>query len=377
MEPDSSEIIRFVQTWLIVCLSLTYCFLAGKLVSPGKVRFLLISPVVVLFLLLPLRLTSVHLGGATAFFISWLATFKLVLFSFNRGPLSSDPSISLPRFLAAASLPIKISPKSDLGSAPGATSAAENDPRRPIWKLARGFAVKAALVAMLFKLYDYKARLHPTAVWLMYCFHIYFMSVFILAVAGAAARAGLGLELEPQFNEPYFATSLGDFWGRRWNLVVTSILRPTVYQPVLSLLSGPMGRLKAQSFAVLATFTVSGIMHELIMYNLNRFIPTGEMAAFFLLHGVCVVAETALMRRMNGKWRVPKILMSCLTIWFVLSTAFWLFLSEFLRGKVEIRAFEEYAALGEFLESVANGTLFRSFDGSASIQKLFKNIISF
>ncbi|KAJ6779053.1 LONG-CHAIN-ALCOHOL O-FATTY-ACYLTRANSFERASE 3-RELATED [Salix koriyanagi] len=28
-----------------------------------------------------------------------------------------------------------------------------------------------------------------------------------------------GLELEPQFNDPYLSTSLQDFWGRRWNLM--------------------------------------------------------------------------------------------------------------------------------------------------------------
>uniref|UniRef100_A0A7N0TNU5 Wax synthase domain-containing protein n=1 Tax=Kalanchoe fedtschenkoi TaxID=63787 RepID=A0A7N0TNU5_KALFE len=312
MEPYS-EIIT------LVCISLTYCFVTGKLVPAGKMRFLLISP--------------------------------LMLFSFNKGPLSADPSISLPRFLAATSLPIKITPKSDLS-----TSAAKTDQSA---HSAMGYALRAVLLAVVFKLYDYKAWLHPTAILFLYSLHLYFMLELLLAVVGAAARAGFGLELEPQFNEPYLATS---------------ILRPSVYEPVTNLLSGPMGPEKAQPFAVLATFGVSAIMHELIMFYLNRLIPTGEMSAFFLLHGACVVAERAVARRMRGRWKVPRLVASCLTIWFVLSTGFWLFYPEFLQGKALVRAFEEYAVVGEFLEKMTNGTLLRSFAVNVSIHKFFQHI---
>ncbi|CAM8903193.1 unnamed protein product [Rhodiola kirilowii] len=255
MDQSRSEIIRFIQTWLIVYFSLTYSFLTAKLVSPGKIRFLLISPVVCLFLLLPLRLTSVQLGGTTAFFISWLATFKLILFSFNKGPLSSDPNISLLRFIPTGSLPIKINPKSKLDATPRGQLAPETDPDSQIWKPAMRYAVKAMLLAVLFKLYDFKARLQPTAILFLYCFHIYFWLEFMLSVVGAAARTGLGLQLEPQFNEPYLATSLKDFWGKRWNLVVTSILRPTVYEPTMNIITGPTCQLSRNQAEPIAHYT--------------------------------------------------------------------------------------------------------------------------
>ncbi|CAM8903186.1 unnamed protein product [Rhodiola kirilowii] len=380
MDQSRSEIIRFIQTWLIVYFSLTYSFLIAKLVSPGKIRFLLISPVVCLFLLLPLRLTSVHLGGTTAFFISWLATFKLILFSFNKGPLSSDPNISLLRFIATGSLPIKINPKSKLDATPRGRPAPDRDPGSQIWKPAMRYAVKAMLLAVLFKLYDFKARLHPTAILFLYCFHIYFVLEFILAVVGAAARAGLGLELEPQFNEPYLATSLKDFWGKRWNLVVTSILRPTVYEPTMNIITGPtcqLSRNQAEPIAVLATFGVSAIMHELMIYNLGRLHPTGKMSSFFLLHGLCVVSETAVLRRLKGKWRVPRVVSSSYTILIVMSTAIWLFFPDFLRARADVKSFQEYAALGQFIESVTNGSIFRSFNGIVSVQHFFQQLLSY
>ncbi|CAM8964340.1 unnamed protein product [Rhodiola kirilowii] len=368
MDQSRSEIVRFIQTWLIVYFSLTYCFLTAKLVSPGKIRFLLISPVVCLFLLLPLRLTSIHLGGSTAFFISWLATFKLILLSFNKGPLSSDPNLSLLRFIAAGSLPIKIIPKSKLDAAPRGRPAPDTDPGS---QPAMRYAVKAVLLAVVCKLYDFTARLHPTAILFLYCFHIYFLLEFMLAVVGVAARVGLGLELEPQFNEPYLATSLKDFWGKRWNLAVTSILRLTVYEPTINLITGPicqLSRNQAEPIAVLATFGVSAIMHELMIYNLGRLHPTGNMSSFFLLHGFLVVSETAMLRRLNGKWRVPRVVSSSYTILLVMSTAIWLFFPDFLRARADVKGFQEYAT---FIESVTNGSIFRwSFNDIVSIQQL-------
>uniref|UniRef100_A0A7N0UEV8 Wax synthase domain-containing protein n=1 Tax=Kalanchoe fedtschenkoi TaxID=63787 RepID=A0A7N0UEV8_KALFE len=366
MEPES-EIIRFIQTWLIVYASLTYCFFTGKLVSPGKLRLLFISPVVVLFLLLPLRLTSVHFSGIIGFFISWLATFKLLLFALDKGPLASDPSISLACFCAAASLPIKITPKQN--------TVEESAP--PSLKPAMWYAGRAALMAVVVKLFAFRDQLHPTAVNFLKCFHFYLMVEFMFVVVRAAARAGLGMELEPQFNDPHRTTSLQEFWGRRWNLMVSDILRLTVYEPVMSRSSGLLGRTNAQRVAVMATFGVSAVMHELIDYYLNRLHPTGKITALFLLHGACVVAETTVRRRLNGKWRVPRILSASLTIWFVFSTAAWLFVPELHRGTVEARMFEEYAAVGEFIESVRNGSIFRSFHGSASIHYFFKQLVSF
>ncbi|XVF75235.1 hypothetical protein PTKIN_Ptkin13bG0171000 [Pterospermum kingtungense] len=114
---ESGEMSNFFRIWLSVVVSLCYCHLIGKIIPKGSARLLCLLPVVCLFTLLPLNLSSIHLGGTTAFFIAWLANFKLLLLAFGNGPLSS-PSLSLPRFLAVACLPIKIEqnphPKSHL-----------------------------------------------------------------------------------------------------------------------------------------------------------------------------------------------------------------------------------------------------------------------
>lgn len=243
MAGGGDEIYGFINVWASVFASLTYCYVLGRLTRSGPVRLVSLLPIVALFLLLPLRLSSMHLGGSTAFFIAWLANFKLLMFAFGKGPLaSSDPQISLPNFIAVACLPIKIQHNPPSGPSPSATNKANTEMPQKGRKSVLNYGIKLLLLVVMLRLYDYSDHLPKAVVWFLYSFHIYFCLEIILAVVAVVAQATLGMELEPQFNEPYLSTSLQDFWGRRWNIMVTSILRPTVYEPVLSVSSRIVGR---------------------------------------------------------------------------------------------------------------------------------------
>jgi D-alanyl-lipoteichoic acid acyltransferase DltB (MBOAT superfamily) len=175
----------------------------------------------------------------------------------------------------------------------------------------------AALLAVIVSLYRYEERINQYLLLSLYAFHMYLAMELILASLAAAARALLGLDLEPQFDRPYLSASLGDFWGRRWNLSVPAVLRPCVYRLVRARLgSAPAG--------VLATFFVSGLVHELMFYYITLRPPTGEATAFFVLHGVCAVAEAWWPR--HDKWRaLPRPAATLLVVAFLIVTAFWLF----------------------------------------------------
>ncbi|KAI3939914.1 hypothetical protein MKW98_029690 [Papaver atlanticum] len=95
---------------------LSYCYVKSRNIPKGCPRLLSILPVIYVFTCIPLNLSSFNLTLGAGFFISWLASFKLVLFSFDKGPLSYDPGLvssSSPspvaffRFLVIACLPIK------------------------------------------------------------------------------------------------------------------------------------------------------------------------------------------------------------------------------------------------------------------------------
>ncbi|EEF34438.1 acyl-CoA--sterol O-acyltransferase 1 [Ricinus communis] len=353
------EIYNLICVWITVLVTLCYCYAIGKLVSQGTKRLLFILPVVCLFLFLPLNLFSPQLCGLTAFFIAWLANFKLLLFAFGKGPLSSDPSISLPVFVAVSCLPIKIqknpSPKSHPKNSPNPSPNGQikEDPSPKILK--DGFldyAVKATLVALMVRVYDYSDHIHPRIVLVIYVLHVYLFLELNLAITAALARIILGIELEPQFNDPYLSTSLQDFWGKRWNLMVTNILRLTVYEPICNLSSRALGLKRSRLLAVWLTFLVSALMHEVLFYYLARARPTGDISAFFLLNGLCLTAEINLKMWLNGRWQLPRLVSRFLTIGFVTTTGLWLFFPMFVRHQIDVRAFEDLAVLAVFLKNV-------------------------
>ncbi|KAM3328085.1 acyl-CoA-sterol O-acyltransferase 1 [Capsicum galapagoense] len=224
------------------------------------------------------------------------------------------------------------------------------------------YGIKTLLFALIIRVHDYSDNIHPYIIVVIYCFHIYLCLDIILAIVSGLARGLLGLELEPQFNEPYLSSSLQDFWGRRWNLIVTRILRPTVYKPILRLSANILGRNWAPLPAVMATFFVSGLMHELIFYYLCRAKPTWEITWFFLLHGVCLNIEICAKKVINGRFNLPRIIETILTVGFIMITGFWLFFPQLLRCNSDVRALAEYQVIGTFFKDVTravNSTFFR------------------
>ncbi|CAK8538874.1 unnamed protein product [Lathyrus sativus] len=156
-------------------------------------------------------------------------------------------------------------------------------------------------------------------------------------------HALFGIELESPSDEPYLSTSLSDFWGKRWNLMVTYILRHTVYIPVKILFSKTLlGPQWTSLFGIIVSFLVSGLMHELIFYYVTHVTPTWEVTCFFMLHGICVVVEVGVMKWLGHKWSVHWAISGPISVAFVVSTAAWLFFPPLLRDGADHRSIEEF-----------------------------------
>ncbi|KAG2329215.1 hypothetical protein Bca52824_000395 [Brassica carinata] len=327
----------FISAWCLVIVSLCYTYVVSQLVSKGIGRMILFTPVFLYFFIVPLSLSNIHAVGITAFFISWLANFKLFLFALGRGPLSSNSTpISLPIFLFVSCLPVTIhlSPKPT-------TSYSHGGSKEGLLY----YTIMATLLVLLIKVYEYTTKLPDKAVLTLFAIHIYLFLELTLFATATVVRALSGLELEPQFNKPYLATSLQDFWGRRWNLAVTGILRPTVYEPMVQLLSF-LDPNWSRVLAVFATFVVSGLMHELIFFYMGGLMPDWKIMWFFLVHGLCTTVEIAIKRRVNGRWRFPIGVSRVLTFGFLMVTSLWLFMPVFNRGNIFERTLEEYTYAG-------------------------------
>ncbi|CAL4890082.1 unnamed protein product [Urochloa decumbens] len=317
---------------------------ASSWLRPGFPRLAALLPVAAFFVAAPLAFSSAIVRGLAAFFLAWLGAFKVVLLAAGRGPL--DPTLPVLPFVFTTALPIKLK----CGAAGAAASKVKSI--SPI-----SCAVKVALTAAILHVYQYKDQLNLYIRLALYGIHIYcFLDLLLPCIA--AVGAALGMEIEPQFDVPYLASSLREFWGRRWNLMVSAILRPSVYDSV---------RARAgKAAATLATFLVSGLMHEAMVYYLTLRSPTGEMTAFFLLHGACCVAEELCVRRWAARGRrrpLPRPVATLLVVVFVAGTAFWLFFPPICREGSEEMLLEEWASLAAFITG-AGRNLSGMFSGS-------------
>ncbi|KAJ4725193.1 acyl-CoA--sterol O-acyltransferase 1-like [Melia azedarach] len=366
-----NEINNFVQVWVLAITCLSYCYYIASRIPAGFSRLLSLLPIIYVFSILPLKLTTIHLGGFTAFLLVWLANFKLLLYAFDQGPLSPPPP-KLFHFISIACLPIKIKqePPANCIDEPFKTQSHQIKKQKPEKSCPNPpiprsilLPIKLVLLFMIFHAYTYKQYLHENVLLVLYCCHTYLQLEITLAVCAAPARAIFGFELEPQFNEPYLATSLQDFWGRRWNLMVTSILRPTVYNPIRNIFTRIIGRTWAQIPAVIAAFAVSGLMHEIIYYYLTCAPPTWEVTSFFVLHGMCLIVEVALKTALTDRWQLHPAVSRPLVVVFVAFTSFGSFWPPLLRNGADERVINELFSFA----NVAKNKLFSNFQSTKII----------
>ncbi|XVF77327.1 hypothetical protein PTKIN_Ptkin14bG0034200 [Pterospermum kingtungense] len=342
------EIKNLVKVWLSILASLCYCYFLASKIPRGKLRLFCLLPIFFLFTILPFYLSYVFPIGLTALFISWLCNFKLLLFAFDKGPLSS-PNLepcSLIHFILKACLPVKTKENAKYPSPQTVQTSQKSCPKHP--KLPLNWPTKVLLYAILVSAHDYKQYVHPKIVLLMYCCMVYLLIDIIFGISNGLVSATTGLELESPSDEPYLSTSLQDFWGRRWNLMVTNLLRHTIYKPVRSFSDMLLGPKWAPLLAVPAAFVVSGLMHELLFYYVTRVSPTWEVTWYFVLHGVCVVVEFGVKRAFSGQLQLHWAVSTPLTVGFVVATAMWLFFPPVLRTGAVERAIEECKALLDY-----------------------------
>ncbi|MCX7043858.1 MAG: MBOAT family protein [Candidatus Sumerlaeota bacterium] len=135
-------------------------------------------------------------------------------------------------------------------------------------------------------------------------------------MARGVARA-MGFNLVLNFNHPYLATGLGDFW-RRWHISFTRWILDYIFMPLQ--LRWRDWRFLGKALAVLATFLVSGLWHGAAW----TFVICGA------LHGLGLALTLELERSSFYRKRVPKIIKQAWV--FVFVSIAWIF---FRAGSLE------------------------------------------
>lgn len=128
---------------------------------------------------------------------------------------------------------------------------------------------------------------------------LYFVLILCTTLSNDILQAVVPLITEGRYGVLTFekaclaSTSLGEFWGRRYNLVVSTLLRERIYQPLRSLAGWSKGS------ANMASFAASALLHAHLAHTTFRAAPL-QTAAMFLLQGVGIAAERRLGIRRLG-----------------------------------------------------------------------------
>jgi predicted DCC family thiol-disulfide oxidoreductase YuxK len=131
----------------------------------------------------------------------------------------------------------------------------------------------------------------------------------------------VGVNAMPVMQNPLRASSLAEFWGRRWNTAFHELATRFTFRPLRSV-AGRAG-------ATLLAFLVSGLIHELVISvpaQAGYGLPTG----YFVLQGLGVAAEHTRLGRRLGLGRAWRGWL--FTVVAAAGPAFWLFPPVFVRN---------------------------------------------
>lgn len=123
-----------------------------------------------------------------------------------------------------------------------------------------------------------------------------------------------GIDAPPLMDRPLGATSLAGFWGRRWNTAFHALAHQLVFRP--------LSRHVSPTVALLASFLISGLIHDLVI-SVPAGAGLGLPTAYFVLQGIGALTERSSTGKRLGLGRgTPG---RVFTIAFTAGPAFWLF----------------------------------------------------
>jgi hypothetical protein len=133
----------------------------------------------------------------------------------------------------------------------------------------------------------------------------------------------LGVDARPLMNWPVAATSLSDFWGRRWNTAFRDLVHRFFFAPLL--------RRVGAVWALAAGFLASGLVHDFVI-SLPARGGWGWPTLYFLVQGAGIVLERSRVGCALGLGRGWRGWL--FTMLVLLTPAFGLFHPPFLREVV-------------------------------------------
>ena len=169
----------------------------------------------------------------------------------------------------------------------------------------------AILVNHVFENYEAYAGIEIAIAVVMFAVQVYGDFAGYSAIAMGAAWV-MGFKLMQNFNHPYFATSIQDYWGR-WHISLSTWLRDYVYLPII--FSGKKLSNLRNYFAIMVTFFISGLWHG----------ANWTYVVWGLYHGFCIVMaeitnpyKKKLYKKLNVNTKCFSFRLSAMIVTFIL-----------------------------------------------------------
>jgi predicted DCC family thiol-disulfide oxidoreductase YuxK len=194
-------------------------------------------------------------------------------------------------------------------------------PRSIEWALALiktglGFALLFGVTRILFPNHP------PAAGWMGMCGAIFILHFGLFHILSLSWRQA-GVNAAPLMRRPLAATSLNDFWGKRWNAAFNELAFRFAYRP--------LRRRTNPAAATLGVFGLSGVIHELVI-SLPAHGGYGLPTAYFLIQGFGLVLERSPFGRRIGLGQGLRGRFFALAV--TAGPAFWLFHPPFIHNVI-------------------------------------------
>lgn len=146
----------------------------------------------------------------------------------------------------------------------------------------RALAFAAAATWAAWHVLDLAGRTPPPLRWLLGVAFLYFAAEALSHALRLVLRAA-GAEAPPLHRTPIAARSLREFWGERWNLVVSRWLRAHCYMP--------LARRRRPVLGLALAFVASAALHAWSVGVALGPAAAASMGGYFLIQGVLLALE--------------------------------------------------------------------------------------
>ncbi|MEW5305357.1 MAG: hypothetical protein WDW36_007901 [Sanguina aurantia] len=283
-----------------------YTHFVVKKLPAGCIRLLFILPILVTNVAAASVFNHQEIISRTAvlFIITWLLSFKVLAACLDRGPLMQAKGLA--QFTALLLLPIfpkRVTPGGgQTQERPTQQGRLDEDAGSP-YQLACRWALKVGMLGAVVVGLVVLKDLPRVARDLLQAFGMYGFVGILMDGPASIVTQFLGLRIIPTFDSPWMSTCLADFWGRRWNITTSSVLRVLVYDVITDGHFVKQPRVKdnkpsglRRAIGTCATFMISGLAHEFILWMLQ---PDGivrwKWFTFFSIQGPMMLAEAAIL----------------------------------------------------------------------------------